>query len=286
MSSMLRAAPVSARPVLPISWQSSLVVATDGRAQADPAIAAAKQLVGSAPLRVISVLSIGNSTERDPFSAVTSRTIERQREAVAAQLSRVTGSMHDVSLELRTGYPPAVLASFGQVHQISMLVVGIGRTPVLERLSGDESTLRLARMTRTPLLAVAAHCGVPASRIVVATDLGSTSVRAGQLAMALSPEADVSLVHVNGPSSPRVQEGSLARVADALRSGYRGRVRIVELTGDPATEVLSYANANRADLITVGALGERKLPHGAIGAVATRVIRCSACSVLLAPDED
>jgi nucleotide-binding universal stress UspA family protein len=272
--------------VLPVNWQSSLVVATDGRVQTDSAIAAAKQLVGSGPLRVISVLSIGNSTERDPFDAIASRTIERQRDAVMAQLSRVIGGMRNVSLELRTGYPPAVLASFGQVHEISLLVVGIGRTPVLERLSGDESTLRLARMTRTPLLAVAARCAVPPTRIVVATDLSPTSVRAGQLAMALSPDADVSLVHVNSPSAPRIPEASFARVADALQTGYCGRVRVVELTGDPATEVLSYANAIHADMITVGALGERKLPHGAIGAVATRVIRCASCSVLLAPDDD
>jgi nucleotide-binding universal stress UspA family protein len=272
--------------VLPVSWQSSLVVATDGRPQADAAIAAAKQLAGSTPLRVISVLSIGNSTERSPFDGVTSRTIERQRDAVAAQLSRVIGGAGGAALELRTGYPPAVIASYGQVHEISLLVVGIGRTPVLERLNGDESTLRLARMTRTPMLAVAAGCAVPPRRIVAATDLGRTSVRAAQLAMALSPDAEVSLVHVRSPSAGRVREGSLGRVADALQSGYCGRVEVVELTGDPATEVLAYAKARRADLITVGAIGERKLPHGAIGVVATRVIRCSSCSVLLAPDED
>ena len=156
MSLMLRATPIGARPVLPVNWQSALVVATDGRAQTDSAIVAAKQLVGAARLRVISVLSIGNSTEREPFDTITSRTIERQRDAVTAQLSRVIGGTRNASLELRTGYPPAVLASFGQVHGIPLLVVGIGRTPVLERLSGDESTLRLARMMRTPLLAVAA----------------------------------------------------------------------------------------------------------------------------------
>lgn len=264
------------------------MVAVDGREPSDAAIAAARSLAGSSTLRVVSVLASGTSKDRPDAASSSAPIPEAVLAAVGKQLQRVLGTHHNAWIELRSGYPPAVLASFAELQAVPLLVAGIGRASVLDRLAGDESILRLARMIRTPLFAVAPGCAVPPGRIVIATDFSATSVRAGRLARALAaPDAELLLVHVTTPAGRVTPDSALRRQADALQTGFCGRVKAIELEGDAATELLALANSRRADAIAIGTHGEAPLMLSGrppLGAVATRVVRCASCSLIILPE--
>jgi nucleotide-binding universal stress UspA family protein len=56
---------------------------------------------------------------------------------------------------------------------------------------------------------------------------------------------------------------------------------IVVLKGDPAKEILTYARAHEPDLIVMGAHGEDRVMHQAMGNVTRTVMDSSSCSVVV-----
>lgn len=286
MSTLAGPQALSARPPVPEDWPRDIVVAADGRTPSDAAIAAASRLASGATFGVISVISVGHSTDREHLDEIDPQSVDARRELIERQMHRVLGDSPDAWIEIRSGYPPAAIASFAQLHGVSVLIVGIGRPAVLDRLRGDESTLRLARMTHTPLLAVAIGRAVPPRRVVVAMDFSRASMRAAKWAMTVAAlDSVISLVNVRTPAERATPYGSLGRLAAQLQDGFAGRVLPVDLQGDPATELLTYANQQQADVISVGSRGLRGVSAGSLGPVATRVVRCARCSLLLAPSD-
>jgi nucleotide-binding universal stress UspA family protein len=286
MSLSLNVAPAMSRPVMPDDWTRAIVVATNGRASADVALLAASRLAGRESIDVVSVVPTEDALDGRALTRVSPEALTEQRDIVVAQVARIFDASQTSRVTLRSGHPPAVIASFAEVHGASLLVAGIGKANVLERLRGDETTLRLARMTRIPLFAVASGRAVPPRTLVVATDFEPSSMKTARLATAIAgDDAEVFLVHVSAPWQPSAPYGALKRFADNLQTGFRGFVRPIELGGDPATELLAFAALCRADVIAIGAHGRQSASADAIGSVATRVVRCSTCSVLLAPAE-
>jgi nucleotide-binding universal stress UspA family protein len=266
------------------NWRGRIVVATDGRTPSDNALVAAHALAGRSAFAVISVIAEAASKDRTAGWGRTPETPGAHYDLVQAQVHRVLGDSADAWIEVRRGYPPAVLASYAESHRAALLIAGLGRAGVLDRLLGDESALRLARMAQTPFYAVAAGRPTPPQRIVVATDFTATSMRAARLALALaSPCSEILLAHVCTPAGRVASEGSLRRQAELLQDGFSGRVRGVELRGDAASELLGFAKERDADAIALGAHGHGAVVRCTMGPVATRVVRCAPCSILLAP---
>src|SRR5215831_13037341 len=128
------------------SRRGKIVVATDGRLASDHALVAAQTLAGRSAFAVISVLAESASKDRTMGWEDAPDTPRAHYDLVRAQVHRVLGDAADVWIDVRRGYPPAVLASYAEAHSATLLVAGLGRAQVLERLLGDESALRLARM--------------------------------------------------------------------------------------------------------------------------------------------
>jgi nucleotide-binding universal stress UspA family protein len=266
--------------VLREDWPNGIVVGSDGRGPSNAALAAAASLAGPSTFGVIGVLPDAAATSCSPDA------LSALRESLHDQVDRLLGQSADVWVDIRSGYPPAVLAAYAETHGVSLLVVGIGQARVLDRLNGDESTLRLARMTQTPLFAAAERRHVPPRRIVVGMDLSATSVRAARMAVALAAtESEILLISVHNSVDRTPSSGALRRHTDSLQTGFCGRVSAVELHGDAATELLAYASHVNADAIAIGKRGIDRFGRGVLGPVATRIVRCASCSVLLAPPE-
>jgi nucleotide-binding universal stress UspA family protein len=279
---------------------SPVVVASDGRDQSDAALVAGGLLAGSDGLRVVTVLKpmpIVSPEAQLPMSAdvEASRRAEAKR-AVREQLGRVWDVPLDAAVEVYDGDPATMIANLAHESNASMIVCGLGRHRVMDRMFGDETALRLIRVAAVPVLAVGGQFAAAPARIVVAIDFTETSLRAARLALELAaPSATIYLAHVaprdatlydwNGWGSNYKQDAgeALQRMREQLRVPDDMIMQRVLLQGDPATEILAFAASVNADLIATGSHGHGFVARMLIGSVTTRILRCSTCSVLTVP---
>jgi nucleotide-binding universal stress UspA family protein len=66
---------------------------------------------------------------------------------------------------------------------------------------------------------------------------------------------------------------------DALQAGAPA-VRVETAVGDPASEIVAWAQDKGADLLVLGTHGRTGLEHALMGSVAERVVRRARCPVL------
>jgi len=279
---------------------SPVIVATDGRDQSDAAMAVGRIVAGdAAALRVVTVLKALPMVSPEAALPVapdvqTARRAE-QRRAVIEQGTRIWGEP-SIDVELAEGDPATTLATIAHESNATMIVSGIGRHQVMDRLFGDETAIRLVRMSSVPVLTVAGGLTGAPHRIVIAADFSETSLRAARLALELAaPHATLYLAHV-GPRDKVLHDwnswglsykedagDALQKMREELRVPAGMTVQRVLLQGDPATELLAFATSVNADLIATGSHGYGFVARMLIGSVTTRILRCSTCSVLCVP---
>jgi nucleotide-binding universal stress UspA family protein len=132
--------------------------------------------------------------------------------------------------------------------------------------------------------------------IVVGTDFSEAADRALEQAVRLAAESRASLACVSAFEDPPAELASaddptptlLAELADAVaRSGAENKGVHVELfvrRGPPWDKLVNVASDLGADLIVVGAQGQRGALHGFfLGSVATRLAATSTRCVLVVP---
>jgi len=280
------------------SHASPIIIASDGRNQSDGAVAVGRLIADTKEaLRLVTVLKPMPTV---PEAQVTmSPDIEAARRATARrdvgeQARRVWSEEGDI--DLMEGDPATVVTRLAHNVGATMIVCGLGRHRVADRIFGDETALRFIRAADVPVLAVAERLDHAPRRIVVAVDFTETSLRAARLALDLAaPGASLYLVHVaprNGfshewdYSTGMYKEDAgvaLRRVHDQLRVPRGMSVQQILLQGDPATELLAFASSINADLIATGSHGRGFVGRMLLGSVTTRMVRCSTCSVLSVP---
>jgi nucleotide-binding universal stress UspA family protein len=280
---------------------SPIVVATDGREQSDAALIAGSLFAGSDDARrVVAVLDPMPVVSPDAQIPV-SPDIEAARRAelkrsVLGQFERVGIVDRGADIELYDGDPATTLARMAHDANASLIVAGLGRHRVIDRLFGSETALKLVRVAALPVIAVVNGLTHAPRRIVVAVDFSETSLRAARLALDLAaPGATMYLAHVaprdatlhdwNGWGSSYKQDagGALQKTRDQLRVPDGMTVQRVILQGDPATELLAFGASVNADLIATGSHGHGFVARMLIGSVTTRIMRCATCSVLTVP---
>lgn len=280
------------------SKTSPVVIATDGHPQSDGALALGRLIAGAPDaMRLVSVM---RSLPTIPDSGVIMTTdIEASRRGelermVVRQAVRDYGS--PFPSEILQGDPATTITRLAHQAGASLIVCGIGRHNVVDRVLGDETALRLVRLADVPVLAVAEHQTEAPRVIVVAADFSETSLRAARLAVSLAaPGGTVYLVHVAPRDHSRYEwEGwgktykqdaldALKMTKELLRPAADTNVQTVILQGDTAAELLRFADGVRADLIATGSHGHGFMARMLIGSVATRVLRAATCAVLTVP---
>ncbi|HEY9228386.1 MAG TPA: universal stress protein, partial [Gemmatimonadaceae bacterium] len=219
-----------------------------------------------------------------------------QEARVREQMQRTWGDQSPDDVEVIAGDAGSRIAELAHETNASLIVAGLGRHRVMDRLFGDETALRLIRLAGVPVLAVAPGLRSAPRRIVVAVDFSETSLRAARMALDLAaPEATVYLAHVaprdatsydwggTGTSYREDAGYALQKLRDQLNVPDGMSAQRILLHGDPATEILAFAASVRADLIASGSHGHGFVARLLIGSVTTRILRCSTCSVLSVP---
>jgi nucleotide-binding universal stress UspA family protein len=280
------------------SAASPIIIATDGREQSDGALAMGRLLAGSTDaIRLVTVLRALPMVPDMPLAPPIEAEEERRTEAtkgVAAQANRVWNEAFEV--ELHDGDPATAIARLAHEAGATMIVAGIGRHRVTDRVFGDETALRLVRLADVPVLAAAAGAKRAPRCIVVAMDFSETSLRAARLAVEMAaPDATVYLAHVaprdtsfydakRSGTTYKIGAGdALERTRLQLHIPEGVAVRTTVLQGDAATELLAFATSIDADVIATGSHGHGFVARMLIGSVATRLVRCGTCSVLTVP---
>jgi nucleotide-binding universal stress UspA family protein len=136
--------------------------------------------------------------------------------------------------------------------------------------------------------------------ILLATDLGPTSVAATEQAISMAAALRARLLLVNVLDTRRVLgSGRHLRIDQAraerepLLLGVVHRARAAGVaaefllwTGDPADSILSAAEAEGADLVVVGSLGREGAGRLLLGSVSDHLVRNASCPVLVVRHTD
>jgi nucleotide-binding universal stress UspA family protein len=140
----------------------------------------------------------------------------------------------------------------------------------------------------------------PFQRIIVATDLSSTSEPALEEAIALAKENGAVLLIAHAYQPPGVADAQLVAsgiyeewnrsiraevegklrglVSDAARKGIQAEPLV--LVGEPYEAIAQAARVHGADLVVMGTHGRKGVSRFFLGSVASRVISTAPCPVM------
>lgn len=291
----------NAKPERPVHRPpTALLIATDGTPQSDAAIALARLL----PLgdeREVKVLTVVDHAPI-PWGTVDrslvmdyERGLHQEAESKAkAQLDRLGDKNWPV--EVRSGDPATTIATLAKESHCRMVVVGLGGHGVAARFFGNETALRLMRVSQVPVLAVDSKLRELPRRIVVAMDFSEPSIEAARLALEIAaPGATVTLVHVvPWERKDYIPEhwfreheadvgAQLTRVTGWLDQGSKCRMHQKVLYGKPGPSLLACAEELDADLIVAGTHGRGILGRMLGGETVAKLVRGARRSVLVLP---
>ena len=282
---------------------ATVIVASDGSQGSDGAIRMALARV-DAKHDVLEVLTVipkrpsGTPVESMLRQEDDNTDRRQQRDAVEAQLARIAGTSRVHGVTVLDGSPADTISSIATERRAALVIVGLGRHDLAERLFGEETAGQLARISRVPVLAVPENAAAVASHAVVAVDFSEISDRAVQAAIdVVGDEGIVELVHV----TPYVSESPLSsqgqepykRWAQSKLDALIGRLVVtpgVTLTravirGHTAHALLEHTRLVGADLIAAGTHGRGYVMRAMLGSVTTDLLRGARCAVLMVPRE-
>lgn len=281
-----------------------IIVATDGSTACDAALKAAGRLAVLHNSKVI-VLSAVEPVVVDPmnfgialqYSELENAQMTARETKVLAQLKRVGARDAGWSTRIDYGEPANAIATAARDLDATMVITGLGHHDLLDRVLGGETTLRIVRTSKSPVLAVSGQFETLPKCLVVATDFSIASLDSARAALRLFPSiTTVHLVHVMSrlevPAdvfitwaelySEPIPE-SFKRLTSALDLPAWITVETTTLEGKTSQEVLRFARKVGADLIATGSRGSGLMSRLLVGSTATGIIRGANCAVLAVP---
>lgn len=287
----------------PQSKPQPIVVATDGLPQSRGAVETARVLakrLGSM-VRVIGVFESpalvvpDGQLLLDPNVSASLRADLARRVHEQCTIIGEDGPRID-ACEILSGEPARVVSESAAERNAQLIVLGIGRHELADRMFGDETALKVVRTSRMPVLAVPERSTVLPRHAVVGVDFSEGSVRAAQTVLRfLGDEGILELVHViprerllfdawvSAEEYTRYVRHSLTRFVARLTIPAGVRVADATLSGDPAKELLAHAKRSGADVIAIGSHGHGFVTRLVVGSVTTKLLRTATLPVLVIP---
>jgi nucleotide-binding universal stress UspA family protein len=218
------------------------------------------------------------------------------------QFAHWLGREVDWPVRVEVGTPASEILKHAETCGAGLIVLGLRRHGMIDRVLHDETTLNVARRARGAVLGVVpTSMGLP-RKAVVGVDFGPASARAARAALDLlmagattQDPAVLRLVYVGRTGETREDTAGEAVITQlgvgaafqALVEGLSApstvRVEWVIRHGTPADELLAFADEVAADLIAVGSLRHERIEQWLLGSVTTAVVRDGRCSVLVIP---
>lgn len=296
----------SKAPLLDIDQSvPTLLVAVDGTETSSAALTAAKLIaeINDVDVRVVSVIEPLSIPMTTPHALLDFRTADAARvrdltNRVKSQVAEFESAIGAWTIESRLGSPAEEIVQSARDHSARMVIVGANHHALLDRIIGEETAAKIAQLGRISLLAAEPGLKRLPHRVAVAMDLDPSQL--GDLSPVLSllgRTSTIACVHVQRPEnfpgsdSPAFRRAyesavteSFAVTRDALSRLNGARAELIRLTGDPAGELLRYADLAKTELIVLGLRRHFGLRRLLGGGVALKVLREARCSVLIVPE--
>lgn len=291
------------RPSTSTPFPAPVLLATDGSAGADGAVALAARLVRArrARLHVLTVVepvaagvvvgiiaaAADETTDEEP--------LHQQLRAVREQLVRRAGLPETTGIVSAAGVAAPVIADEATRRHASLVILGLRPHSLLDRVFRDETTLRVMRRADLPVLGVTSTTTDLPKRAVVGVDFSKSSLHAARAALPLlGDDATLYLAHVEPPRrdwdggggedpllSAAIPAG-FARFRDLLRAPAHVRIEQVILDGESFDELDVFAGRVGADLVALGSIRtDQPVPRG--GRLREAFVRAAGVSVLVGP---
>lgn len=281
-----------------------LLVATDASEESDAALRAAAaiaartgqavSLLAVHPLLAIAAVEV--QVPATPSMEAEARTA--LAEQVREQRDRVVPGAEWPVVAI-TGEPGMTIAAAADGAAASLIIMGLGGHNLFDRLLGDETALRVLRLGKTPVLAVARCFTALPTRVLAAVDFSASSGDALRLAARIIPPgSQLTVAHVlareadpaNWTAVNAAYRGSIGRAMDRMiaESGLGADVAVnrMVLSGDPAKALLRLCQDEAPELVVTGSHGHNFLTRLRLGSVSTKMLRECGCSILVAPPDD
>ena len=283
---------------------SKIIVGVDGSDRSDDALALASSIARSTAAEIVlaraypyddAVGHVGDSARRHDLREAAQDVLDRVREHSDTDLHVTTRTIADPS-------PSRALHTLAEREHASLVVIGSSHRGAIGRVFAGTTAERLLHGSPCAV-AVAprgmAH-GEPISRITVGWDRSAEAAAAlgAATAIARAVGAELHLVEVldiQWAGTPAIIPGSGAELA-AHQPAARARARLDEaasglpadlrvetalVLGDPVADLLK--RSEDADLLVLGSRGYGPRRAVLLGGVSGRVVRRSACPVIVVP---
>jgi nucleotide-binding universal stress UspA family protein len=222
---------------------------------------------------------------------------EARSTALLAQRDRTHPGIRQWPFTVDVGSRVAAIVERAERHDASLILLGLGAHGITARLSRRETALGVIRAARKPVLALPSDAwGVPHS-VLAAVDFTASSEEAARAALdLLGGEGTLYVAHVT-PRVPIPQGDSrtweeiastavipkLEAIVRRLDPPRGVMVEYVLLHGEPAHELLAFAEQLGIDVIAAGTHGRSALGRLVLGSVSTKLIRTASRMILVAP---
>ena len=271
-----------------------LLIATDGRPAADGAIIVGRSIANRdhEPQELVAVEALERVDER-PDATIVQHDLPLR---LAQQRVRTTDIRRDSwPLSIAYGSPGSTIAELADHTQRRLIVMGLHVHPRRDRWLGRETVLQVIQRTSCPVLAVDSNRRTIPRRTLLAIDFSPSSIAAaGEALRVIGDTGPVFFAHVMPRTAIPFDAGPqpmyepdvrmrLALLERGLDLPPNVDTRLVVLCGDPARELLAFAEQEGIELIATGSHGQSALRGSVIGTVPTALVRAAQCSVLVMP---
>jgi len=213
-------------------------------------------------------------------------------EDMAAREPALQNRPYKIIVDIRD--PVELMCKAARENSADLIVVGThGRHGIEHLLVGSvaESLLTVAPCPVMVAGPECAPCALPWKRILFATDLDHTGIRAAEYAasMCVEEQAELSVLHVmpKGPTSGSdmrswIEDGIRRKLELLFVPAHLAKIphQLLVAYGDPVEEILAAAHSQKADLIILGTgvhgLGADHNPWRTVG----RILKEAHCPVL------
>ena len=281
--------PLPGSPAAPIG---SLLAATDLSDAAQRVVRRAAALAARLGAR-LDLVHVADGADPHAASAATQALRE-----LADQTGRDAGIAVGAAVQTGDAADAVVEAALAA----SMLVIGATRRSALQRMVLGSTAERLMRRSLRPVLVVKRPTDQPYRQVLVPVDLSAYSPPALALALAIAPDAHVTVMHASGATdAASVRAGglsagtqrnldgdaqaramvSLGELLDALPAADRARVTGSVVQGEPADAALANAAACNADLMVVGKHQRGAIEELLLGSVTNQLLAQADCDLLV-----